>query len=158
MSAPIMRRPQGAKGAWVGLFGHWKTSTLVGACAATGSSSPRCRPTVDETFRTCVEKDPAPAPELGEIQVTDSAGCRKSDAVCWAIEDRGAEPRFSRCSPDPARSSGVRQVQALVAKSQGAEPKELWRKPASSSKASSPTNAGTASSMQAKLLLKHDSL
>ena len=57
---------------------------------------PRCRPTNDETFRTCVEEVPASAPELGDIAVMDNAGRRKSDAVRRAIEDRGAEPRFSQ--------------------------------------------------------------
>lgn len=122
MPTPVMRRPRGTKDARVGLVATGKRPPWSEACAATGSSFPHCRPINDETFRTCVEEVLDPVSKLGDITVMGKPGRHKSDAVCWAIEDRGAEPRFSRFSPDPARSSGVRQVQALAAKSQGAEP------------------------------------
>ena len=77
-------------------FGHWKTSTLVGALRSDGIVAPRVLsgPVNGKTFLAYIQEALAPTLKPGDIVVMDNLSCHKGNAVQTAIEDQGAELRF----------------------------------------------------------------
>ncbi len=77
-------------------FGHWKTTTFIGALRHDGLTAPCVfdGPINGERFRAYVEQILVPTLKPGDIVVMDNLGSHKVAGVRQAIEAAGAERRF----------------------------------------------------------------
>jgi hypothetical protein len=85
-------------------WGHWKTTTFIGALRHDGLMAP-CAfdgPANGETFRAWVEQFLAPELKPGDIVILDNLPSHKVEGVRTAIENAGARPPIA---PISTRSS-----------------------------------------------------
>ena len=77
-------------------FGHWKTTTFIGALRYDGLTAPCVfdGPINGDRFRASVEQILVPTLKPGDIVVMDNVGSHKVAGVRHAIEAVGAESRL----------------------------------------------------------------
>lgn len=78
------------------LFGHWKTTTFVGALRRTGMTAPMVLDGAmhGAAFLAYVEQVLAPTLKSGDIVIMDNLPAHKGVAIREAIENAGARLRF----------------------------------------------------------------
>ena len=77
-------------------FGHWKTTTFIGALRHDGLTAPCVfdGPINGERFRAYVEQILVPTLKPGDVVIMDNLGSHKVAGVRQAIEAASAERRF----------------------------------------------------------------
>jgi transposase len=119
--------------------GHWRTMTFVAALRHHRIEAPWLidGPIDGQGFRTYVEKELAPTLKPGDLVIMDNLGSHKGEAVRQAIRSAGAKLFFlPKYSPDLNPIEQVfakfkhllRQVQASLAQSGGANPRDRRRR------------------------------
>ena len=100
-------------------FGHWKTTTFIGALRYDGLTAPCVfdGPINGDRFRASVEQILVPTLKPGDLVLMDNLASQKVAGVRQAIEAAGAERRFlpplqPRYGP---HRTGVRQGQKYAA-------------------------------------------
>jgi transposase len=94
-------------------FGHWKTSTFIGALRSDRIEAPWLidGPINGELFTYYVENVLAPTLKRGDVVILDNLGSHKNKAVRKAIRNRGAHLIFL-----PPYSPDLNPIEQLFAK------------------------------------------
>ena len=111
-------------------YGHWKTTTFVGALRLEGMTAPMVLDGAmhGAAFLAYVEQVLVPTLSPGDIVIMDNLSAHKSPAVRHAIEAAGAEPRFlPPYSPDfnPIEMA-FSKLKAFLKKTAARTVNDLW--------------------------------
>ena len=132
--------------------GHWRTTTFVAGLRSTGLVAPMVLdgPMNGAAFLACVQQVLAPMRRRGDVVVMDSLAARKVTGIEAAIRAVGASvPYLPLCSPDlnPVEQASAK-LKALLRVPRPEPGRRSGPPSASSSPASAPQSAATASPTQ----------
>jgi len=111
-------------------YGHWKTTTFVGALRVGGMTAPMVLdgPMTGDWFQAYVEQVLVPTLKPGDVVILDNLSAHKNDAIRVAIEAAGASLRFlPPYSPDlnPIENA-FSKLKALLRKAAARTIDDLW--------------------------------
>jgi transposase len=94
-------------------YGHWKTTTFIGALRADGLTAPAVLDGAinGESFLAYVQQILVPTLKPGDIVILDNLSSHKVEGVCEAIEAAGAELRYL-----PPYSPDLNPIEQMFAK------------------------------------------
>lgn len=94
-------------------FGHWKTTTFLGALRATGLTAPLVidGPLTGELFQAYVQQQLVPTLQAGDIVVLDNLKCHKHAGVREALKAAGCQLVYL-----PPYSPDLNPIEQLFAK------------------------------------------
>jgi transposase len=124
------RSPKGTRCIGYAPYGHWKTTTLVGALRCAGLVAPWVMdgPINGAAFRVWVQQVLVPVLRPGDIVVLDNLGAHKVAGIAEAIQAAGAQVRYlPPYSPDYNPIEQVfAKLKTLLRRAAKRTVEELW--------------------------------